>query len=107
MSAQLMAIVAEGRSGRTYLAPDGDHPAVANVPVPEDAPDTDLSEQALGFRIQDYGMRKHRDLFTPRQLVVPTTLSGLVAEARSQVLVDARRGAVVDDLRSLVDGDHA
>jgi hypothetical protein len=46
---------------------------------------TDLPDQALGFRVQAYGMTKHRDLFTARQLVALTTFSDLVGEARERV----------------------
>ncbi|MGH8551468.1 MAG: hypothetical protein ACRERU_23245 [Methylococcales bacterium] len=52
-------------------------------------PDTDLSKEALGFRVQNYGMTKHRHLFTTRQLVVPITFCDLVGEAREKVLADA------------------
>ena len=89
MSAQLMAIAAEGKGGRTYLAPTDRQEKVADAPVPADVPDTDLPKQALGFRVQLYGMTKHRDLFTPRQLIALTTFSDLVAEAREKVLRDA------------------
>ena len=42
-----------------------------------------MPERALGFRVQEYGMTKWRDLFTDRQLVALTTFSDLVGEARS------------------------
>jgi putative DNA methylase len=59
-------------------------------------PDTDLPEQALGFRVQRYGMTKHRDLFTPRQLVAIATFSELVNKARERILADARAAGVSD-----------
>lgn len=89
MGAQLMAIAAEGNRRRIYLPPDPEHEAAADVPVPEDVPDTELPEAALGFRVQGYGMTRHADLFTPRQLVALTTFSDLVKEARDKVLADA------------------
>jgi putative DNA methylase len=52
----------------------------------------------LSFRVQLYGMTKHRDLFTPRQLVALTTFSDLVAEAREQILADALAAALPDDI---------
>ncbi|MEZ4619250.1 MAG: DUF1156 domain-containing protein [Caldilineaceae bacterium] len=81
MGAQLMAIVTEGQNGRNYYSPTPEQSLIAQVEEPEDVPDTDLPEQALGFRVQLYGMTKHRDLFTPRQLVALTTFSDLIAEA--------------------------
>ena len=85
MGAQMMAIVAEGKRGRIYLPPDEEHERIAASAQPEWAPETELPEQALGFRVQNYGLTHHRDLFTPRQLVALTTFIDLVGEARERV----------------------
>ncbi len=74
LGAQMMAMVAEGRNGRIYLSPDDAGETAAAVEAPADAPDTDLPVQALGFRVQNYGLLRHRDLFTNRQLVALCTL---------------------------------
>ena len=97
MAAQLMAIVAEGQGQRVYLPPAPDHEAAAGQAKPQNVPDTDLPEQALSFCVQLYGMTRHRDLFTPRQLVALTTFSNLVGEARARVLQDARAAGLPDD----------
>ncbi|HEY4036949.1 MAG TPA: DUF1156 domain-containing protein [Ktedonobacteraceae bacterium] len=89
MGAQLIAIVAEGKQGRIYLAPNDEHTAIARQAEPREVPDTRLPDQALGFRVQLYGMTKHCDLFTPRQLVALTTFSDLVREVREKILFDA------------------
>jgi len=86
ISQQLMAIAAEGKGGRIYLAPNAEHQSIAIHAEPQGVPETNLPEKALGFRVQQYGMTKHRDLFTPRQLVALTTLSNLVGEVRILVL---------------------
>jgi putative DNA methylase len=104
MSAQLMAIVAEGKGGRVYVAPTAEHESVARLAKPSCVPDTDLPEQALGFRVQLYGMTRHADLFTPRQLVALTTFCDLVSEARERVLADARKAGLPDDGKGLNDG---
>jgi len=83
---QLLAIVAETPRGRVYLRADQAHVDTARQARPEDAPDTDLPTAALGFRVQAYGMLKHRDLFTPRQLVALITLTDLVSEARDDLI---------------------
>ena len=96
----MMAIVAEGPRGRIYLPPNEEHEKIAASAahfVPPDVPDTDLPEQALGFRVQLYGMTKHRDLFTPRQLVALTTFSDLVGETRERVRQDAVASGIPDD----------
>ena len=89
MDARLMAIVAEGDRGRVYLTPTPEHETIAKKAEPQWAPDTNLPERALGFRVQEYGMLFWRDLFTPRQLVALATFSDLVAEAREWVKQDA------------------
>ena len=104
MGAKLMAIVAEGIKGRVYLKPSKEMEQLALSAQPDDPPDTDLPEKALGFRIQEYGMTKHRHLFTPRQLVALTTFSDLVLEAREKVISDARAAGWPDDGIGLNDG---
>jgi putative DNA methylase len=89
MGARLMAIVAEGERGRIYLAPTSEHEAVAHMAKPEWKPEVEFFQQALGFRVGNYGMTKWCDLFTPRQLVALTTYSDLVQEARGRVQRDA------------------
>ncbi len=82
IASQLTCVVADGQQGRIYLRPLQQQELVAHSAIPNGAPDTDLPEQALGFRVQLYGMTKHRDLFTPRQLVALITLSDLLHEVR-------------------------
>ncbi|NWF79204.1 MAG: DUF1156 domain-containing protein [Chloroflexi bacterium] len=94
MGAQMLAIVAEGARGRIYLPPSEAHERVAASAEPAWAPETELPEQALGFRVQNYGLTRHADLFTPRQLVALTTFSDLVAEARERVRRDAEAADV-------------
>ena len=105
MGVRLMAIVAEGVRGRVYLAPTAAQQLAANWAIPDWAPDTALPERALGFRVQEYGMIRWRDLFTPRQLVALTTFSDLVREAMKRVRGDAVAAGLRDDGRPLRDGD--
>jgi putative DNA methylase len=87
IGARLMVIVVDCRGGRVYIPASGIHERIADGDDPHDVPDTDLPEQALGFRIQNYGMVKHRHLFTRRQLVALTTFCDLLGEARELLLV--------------------
>jgi putative DNA methylase len=104
MNAQLMAVVAEGNRGRVYLSPTKEHETIATSASPKWKPETDLPEKALGFRIQAYGMTKHSDLFTARQLVALTTFADLVGEARAKIVADAVAAGMVDDKLPLNDG---
>lgn len=89
MGADLIAVVAEGPHGRLYISPTAEHTKAAEVPRPEGLSAAELPEQALGFRVQNYGLKRWVDLFTNRQLVAMATLSDLVAEVREQIVVDA------------------
>ena len=104
MGARLMAMVAEGDRGRVYLAPTPEMEAIALRAKPTDAPETDLPAKALGFRVQEYGMTKWRDLFTSRQLVALTTFSDLVGEARELIKRDAIAAGLPDDKKPLHNG---
>lgn len=87
---RLMAIVVDGGKSRLYLPASREHEVIAKqATAPDDIPDSDLPEAALGFRVQNYGMTKHRHLFTPRQLVALGAVSNLVRDVRERVLVDA------------------
>ncbi|MBU2548013.1 MAG: DUF1156 domain-containing protein [Proteobacteria bacterium] len=105
MKTRLMAIVCEGTRGRVYLSPDEIHEETADCGLPSDYPISNIPQQALGFRVQLYGMDQHWKLFTPRQLTALTTFSDLVSEARDQVLQDATAaGTLPDDNRPLAEG---
>ena len=104
MGTRLMAIVAKGNRGRVYLSPTTEHEAAAREATPEWWPETELPAKALGFRVQQYGMTRWADLFTPRQLVALTTFSDLVAEARERVQQDAITAGLTDDGKPLRDG---
>lgn len=88
IGAQLMAMVAEGNRQRIYLAPTAEHIESANVELPQDVPQASLPDEALGFRVQAYGMTKWADLFTNRQLTALTTFSDMVSDVRERVVAD-------------------
>lgn len=98
MGKRLMAIVAEGGRKRTYFAPDDEQASIAADARPGEAPDPSIPVQALGFRVQAYGMTKWTDLFTSRQLTTLTTFSDLVQEARAKVLADGGTSAYADTI---------
>ncbi len=101
MSAKLMAIVAEGIRARTYLPPNAVHENIPSSAVPRNPPDSDLPDQALGFRVQRYGFIKHRQLFTSRQLVAMGTFTDLVHEMRDRVLADASNASIPDEAQGV------
>jgi putative DNA methylase len=104
MGAKLMAVFAEGPQGRVCLSPTPTMEACAREAEPTWQPDIEFLQQALGFRVGNYGMTKWSDLFTPRQLVALTTFSDLITEARAKVLQDALAARLPDDSKSLAMG---
>lgn len=96
LGAQLMAIVAEGEHGRVYLAPDDQHEQAANLDKPDDFPDGELPDKALGFSVQNYGFDEWHKLFTNRQLTALTTFSDLISEVKAQVQDDGGDKAYAD-----------
>ena len=97
MGSRLMAIVAEGVRGRVYLPPTSDMEMITQQIQPTWKPDVEFFQQALGFRVGNYGLTKWSDLFTSRQLVALTTFSDLVHEAIAKVRTDALTAGMVDD----------
>ncbi len=90
----MMAVVAEGNRRRAYLPPDDEHRRAATAERPDGAPEASIPKQALGFRVQNYGLTSWADLFTNRQLLALTTLSDLIIEAREHILRDALAAGV-------------
>ena len=84
IGARLMAIVVEGPNGRAYLPATEAAEALADSASPHGVPDTDLPTGKLGFRVQNYGMVKHRQLFTSRQLAALTSFQKVVPSVREQ-----------------------
>ena len=97
MGARLMTIVAEGQRGRVYLPATDEHEAIAADIKPTWKPDVEFFQQALGFRVGNYGMTRWSDLFTPRQLVALTTFSDLAQVAIARCRGDALKAGWGDD----------
>ncbi len=97
LDSQLVCIVAAGDRKQVYLEANSSHIRAADLEPPTDPPSGNLPKRALGFRVQGYGLTEWSKLFTPRQLTTLCTFSGLVADAREQVLADALTAGLSDD----------
>jgi putative DNA methylase len=104
MGAKLMAVLAEGAQGRVCVSPTREMEVLARKAEPTWKPEVEFFQQALGFRVGNYGMTRWSDLFTPRQLVALNTFSDLLAEARARVVADALAANLPDDSTSLATG---
>jgi putative DNA methylase len=88
MSAQLMAIVTEGKGGRLYFSPSSEHKDIANYSAPEWRPVGEIPRHLTGGTCVPYGLKEWGDLFTNRQLKALITFSELVTETQTQVVID-------------------
>ena len=104
MGQTLIAIVAEGKRGRVYVEPRGDHAQLALSTKPKWKPQTSLPNDPRNFWTVNYGLTTFGDLFTDRQLVALNTFSDLVHEARAEIERDALIAGLSDDPTPLRDG---
>jgi putative DNA methylase len=86
---RLLAIVADAPHGRVYLPPATYIEDAAHAAEPAWKPDVEFFQQALGFRVGNYGMTKWSNLFAPRQLIALTTFCELVSAAKDRIRQDA------------------
>jgi putative DNA methylase len=85
MGSKLMAIVAEGKSSRVYLAPTSEQENIAIGAKASWKPEQDMPRNPRWFSPPAYGMPTFGDIFTSRQLVALTTFSDLIYEAGALV----------------------
>ena len=89
MGERLMAIVAEGNSGRSYVSPNQAHVEIAHVDPPDDYPNAPIPHNPRDFKTPNYGLVSYGDLFTNRQLMMLTTFADLVHEVQKKATEDA------------------
>ncbi len=87
----LLAMVAAAGRGRRYLPADPSHEEAGRAPRAPWVPESELPGAALGFATAGYGLRRHQDLYTPRQRAALATFADVVRGLRGEVEGDARR----------------
>jgi putative DNA methylase len=91
---QMLAVVSvsKNRERRTrFDSPSSSQIEAAFNAKPDWEPELVMPDQALGFRVQEYGFTKYSGLFTSRQLVALDTFARLVREFHGIILEDALR----------------
>jgi putative DNA methylase len=88
MFPSLLAIVAEGNSGRLYVSPTDKHIKIAQVEQPESVPTQELSHNKRNISTPIYGLDTFDKLFTNRQLTALTTFSDLICMAQEKIETD-------------------
>ena len=106
MGATMIGIVAEGNRKRVFAAPSEEQILAANVEKPEVYPTGQLSEDRRALWTPLYGLDTFDKLFTNRQLITMTTLSGLVHEIQYEIERDAVAAGFPDDHISLSEGGY-
>ncbi len=104
MGSQLMAIAAEGTTGRVYCLPTHPDSSAAACELPPESLSGSITENPRYMLPPSYGLDEWWKLFTPRQLVALTTFSDLLAEVAEHVKEDAARAGVISDGHRLRDG---
>ena len=89
LGSQLMAVVAEGASGRLYLSPDEEQELSAKVALPKEYPNGPLPENPRWFSPPAFGMNEYADLFTERQLNMLITFSDIIKDIQNKAESDA------------------
>jgi putative DNA methylase len=101
---RLLAIVADGDHGRTYVSPVEVHEATALSASPAWEPTGELPNDPRAFWVVQYGLTRHADLFTSRQLMCLTTCSDLIQEIHGRAFKDAQDAGHLGDPTPLHDG---
>ena len=112
MSQTLIAIVAEGKRSRIYVAPNEAHIVTAASrqasEIAGGCRDTFLSGETpaklTGGTCHGYGLNQWGKLFTDRQLVALNTFSDLVHEARAEIECDALAAGLSNNPTPLREG---
>ena len=85
---KLMAIVADGDSGRIYLSPNNNvENEIDNIPDTW-KPSTFLPKDKRAFWTPAYGLTTFGDLFTKRQLLALNTFSDLLKDVRKKIITE-------------------
>lgn len=104
MGQMLLAIVADCKGKRRYVAPTIEHREIALSPTPSWRPEQKQPDNPRWFSPPAYGMETFGDLFTDRQLVTLNTFSELVHEAQMQIKADAIAAGHSANATALRDG---
>ncbi len=104
MGQKLMAIVVEGPRGRIYLPPNDEAEAIARQAAPTWRPGGDVPARLTGGTCVPYGLKEWGDIFTPRQLVVLTTLGDILTELRDRIRLDAVAAGMSSNAEGLDSG---
>lgn len=92
----LLAIIAEGTRGRTYL--DAKYAYNPTEISPNWIPDTEMEQKSSNLISgRGYGIKKWHEIFTKRQLVALSTFSEIISSTEEKIKNDAILSGLEDD----------
>lgn len=106
MGKVLIAIAAEGKGRRVYVAPNSEQGTQAHLETPDWKPETSLPHDPRNFWTVDYGLTTFGDLFTDRQLVALNVFCDLLKEVRERIEADASSSGRSADVTPLHQGGN-
>ncbi len=100
----LFAIGARNSHETVYVTPDATQLLAATDVPSAHVSGIELPEAALGFRVQQYGLKNFLDLFTKRQIHTLSTFARLIPTVHRQIVSDAIAAGLTDNDISLEAG---
>ncbi len=85
---QLLAMCIDTDTGRTFLPPDEVPDFGTDLAVPDDLDELEIGANTRDFRTALYGLTRHTDLYTPRQLTMLAAFADEVARVYGLVIAD-------------------
>ena len=104
MSAELIALIGEGKREHVYVSPSEEHLRVIAKARPSWIPDVEMPYNPFSVRPPLYGFRTFAELFTSRQLVALATFGNLLKELREIVRKDAEAAGMQNNPLALNEG---
>lgn len=92
----LLAVVAEGKSGKIYCSADEEQINSAAVNRPNVINSINLPNHSQYIGVLGYGFSTFEDLYTDRQLAALTTLSMMISKVKDKVIKDAQDAGLND-----------
>lgn len=86
----LLAIIAEGNSGRVFLSPNKEHEQIALEHSPDWSPDLEICGSTQYVGVKPYGMGQFSQIFMKRQLIALNTFSNLIDNAKAKLANDCK-----------------
>ena len=100
----LIAIIADGPKGKVYLEPNIEHEITSRIDGEVERSFSPMPDQALGFRIQPYGIGSFVELYTDRQYLTLSQFCDALNDLVVLIEKDAIDAGMANDHIGLAEG---